>query len=82
MTLASKPILTGVLSARERHYSAAEVAEMWNVSVGTVRRIFQNEPGVLALGEPRPKFGRQRGKVTMRIPQSVLERVHRRLTKV
>jgi hypothetical protein len=66
----------------EKHYSVAEIAEMWGLSPSAVRRIFQNEPGVLALGEPRPKFGRRRGKVTLRIPQSVLERVYRRLSNV
>jgi hypothetical protein len=68
-----------VLRATERHYSVAEIAEMWNLSPSAVRKLFQEEPGVLALGEPRPRFGRRRGKVTLRIPQSVLERVHRRL---
>ena len=65
-------------SATERHYSVAEIAELWNLSPNAVRRLFQEEPGVLAIGEPRPKFGRRRGKVTLRIPQSVLERVYRR----
>jgi hypothetical protein len=67
-----------VSRATERHYSIAEVVEMWNLSPNAVRRLFQHEPGVLTIGEPRPKFGRQRGYVTLRIPQSILERVHRR----
>lgn len=78
MTLASRPILVDVSRATERHYSVVEVAELWNLSPSAVRRLFQNEPGVLAIGEPRPKFGRRRGKVTLRIPQSVFERVYRR----
>jgi len=82
MILAPKPLLTEVSLATERHYSVAEVAEMWNFSPNTVRRIFENEPGVVAIGDPRPKFGRRRGKVTIRIPQTVLERVHRRLSAV
>ncbi len=61
-----------------RHYSVAEIAEMWNLSPNAVRRLFQNEPGVLRIGEPRPKFGRRRGKATLRIPQFVVERVYRR----
>jgi len=76
---ALKPVFTDVSRATERHYSVAEVADLWKLSLGAVRRLFQHEPGVLALGEPRPKFGRRRGYVTLRIPQSVLDRVHRRL---
>jgi hypothetical protein len=72
-----KAALTEVSRATERHYSVSEIAEMWKLSPGAVRKLFQNEPGVLAIGEPRPKFGRQRGYVTLRIPQSVLDRVHR-----
>jgi hypothetical protein len=79
MTVAPNPVLTDVSQATERHYSVAEVAEMWQLSPNAVRKLFQNEPGVLALGEPRPKYGRRRGYVTLRIPQSVLDRVHRRL---
>jgi hypothetical protein len=82
MTLAPKPVLTDVSPATERHYSVAEIAAMWHFSPNAVRKLFQNEPGVLALGEPRPKFGRRRGYVTLRIPQSVLDRVHRRLSVV
>jgi AraC-like DNA-binding protein len=78
MTLASKPVLADVSRATERHYSVAELAELWNLSPSAVRRLFQREPGVLTIGEPRPKYGRRRGKVTLRIPQSVLERVYRR----
>ena len=66
------------LRMAERHYTVSEIAEMWGLSSGAVRKLFQQEPGILAIGEPRPKFGRRRGKVTLRIPQSVLERVYRR----
>jgi len=37
----------------ERHYTVAEVAAMWNLSKGAVRRLFCNEPGVLTAGQPR-----------------------------
>jgi len=73
----TKPILT-LSRATEPHYSVGEVAEMWKLSPSAVRKLFQSEPGVLAIGEPRPKFGRRRGYVTLRIPQSVLDRVYRR----
>jgi hypothetical protein len=73
--------MDGVVSrATERHYSVAEVAELWNLSRDAVRRLFQKEPGVLVIGDARPKYGR-RSYTTLRIPESVLQRVHRRLSK-
>lgn len=63
----------------ERHYSVVEVAAMWNLSDDTVRKIFQNEPGVLILGGQGS--GHARRYTTPRIPESVLQRVHRRMTK-
>lgn len=59
----------------ERHYSVAEVAVLWNLSQDTVRRLFLNEPGVLVLGDLNPR--RSRRYVTLRIPEHILERVHR-----
>jgi hypothetical protein len=64
-----------------RHYSVAEVATMWNLSDEAVRGIFQHEPGVLVLGDHRPR-GRKRRYTTLRIPQFVVERVHKRLSNV
>lgn len=64
----------------ERHYSVAEVAAVWNLSTDAVRKIFQNEPGVLVLGEPAGSSKRRY--TTLRIPESVLQRVHRRLANV
>jgi hypothetical protein len=61
----------------ERHYAVAEIAEMWNLSADKVREIFKNEPGVLVIGEQSPRHKRRY--VTLRIPHSVLERVHLRL---
>jgi hypothetical protein len=68
-------------SAAERHYSPAEIAELWHLSAEEVRRIFSNEPGVLVIGNAKPRYGRRRY-VTLRIPEQVLERVHRRLSNV
>jgi hypothetical protein len=62
----------------ERHYAVAEIAEMWNLSPDKVRELFENEPGVLVLGERSPRHKRRY--VTLRIPHSVLERVHRRMS--
>lgn len=60
--------------AEEKHYTVFEIAEIWGVSHMTIRRLFENEPGVLVFGSPETRYGRKR--TTMRIPHSVLERVH------
>jgi hypothetical protein len=61
----------------ERHYAPADLAKAWGVSAETIRLTFREEPGVLRLQQP------SRGKrsyVLLRIPHSVAERVHRRLS--
>jgi hypothetical protein len=62
----------------ERHYAVAEIAELWNLSPDKVRELFENEPGVLVIGERSPRHKRRY--VTLRVPQKVLERVHHRLS--
>ena len=61
----------------ERHYSPSDLAKAWGVSAETVRQIFREEPGVLKIGKPGTKT--KRGYFTLRIPEEVAERVHRRL---
>lgn len=63
-----------------RHYSPAEIAELWSFSVDSARKIFENEPDVLVLGNQQPRRGK-RSYTTLRIPSFVVERVHRRLSK-
>jgi hypothetical protein len=62
----------------ERHYSPSELAELWGLSSDTIRGLFEDEPGVVTIGERNP--WRKRRYVTLRIPQSVAARVHRRLS--
>lgn len=59
-------------------YTAAEVAALLGVSVWTVYRLFENEPGTLALA--RPEQTHKRGYRSIRIPRAVYERVRHRLT--
>ena len=61
----------------ERHYAVIEVAEMWHLSPDKVREIFQHEPGVLVLRDLSPRHKRRY--LTLRIPHTVLLRVHKRL---
>ncbi len=65
----------------ERHYTPEELADLWNLSPDAVRRIFENEPGVLVLEGDGMRYGKRRYR-TLRIPASVAERVHRRLSVV
>jgi len=65
------------LGVPAKHYSMDELAELWGVSVDSIRRIFRDEPGVLKIGENGPK---RRRHLTLRIPESVVERVHMRLS--
>lgn len=66
-------------AAAERHYSSSDVAALWKLDVQTIRRTFQDEPGVVVLQSPIKKG--KRPYKTIRIPQSVLERVHKRLQR-
>jgi hypothetical protein len=67
-------------TALERCLTVKEVAALWKLSEDTVRRLFQHEPGVLAISQARHR-GKRRY-VTLRIPESVLERMCRRLSLV
>jgi hypothetical protein len=64
--------------ADEKHYTPIEVAKQWGVSPDIVRSVFRDEPGVLKI--ERPGTNAKRCYSTLRIPESVLVRVHTRLT--
>ena len=59
----------------EKHYSVSELAVMWSLSENTIRRMFENEPGVLKWGTTEGRFRRRY--TTLRIPETVVLRVHR-----
>jgi hypothetical protein len=58
--LSRKPVMAETVE--EKHYTAAELAELWHVDESTIRRMFSREPGVLRL------------KRALRIPKSVATR--------
>jgi hypothetical protein len=70
--------LDGSQKAVEQHFQIPYIAKLWNLSEDSVRSLFQGEPGVLTI----VRFGtaKKRKYVSMRIPASVLQRVHRRLS--
>jgi len=73
--------MAGASEFAVRHYSPAEIAELWSLSVDTVRKMFEKEPGVLVIENTLPRRGK-RSYTTLRIPAQVVDRVHRRLTRV
>lgn len=64
------------VSPFERHFTPQELGEIWRLDETTVRRIFQDEPGVLKIGKANRKDGK-RDYVTLRIPESVAARIYR-----
>jgi hypothetical protein len=62
----------------ERHYGPDQIAEELGLSEDSVRRMFENEDGVLIWENPERSSTRRRR--TMKIPQSVYERVYQRLS--
>lgn len=65
-------------TALERHYTIAELAELWNVAHSTVKNLFANEPGVLRFSMPRLMQSKAKPRQSLRIPESVAARVHER----
>lgn len=63
--------------------TCAEIAEAWKISTEAVRKLFDQEEGVLRLGQPSRRIGRKlkRRYMTLRIPVSVFQRVQDRLQK-
>jgi hypothetical protein len=64
----------------ERHYTPKELAALWALDETTIRRLFYDEPGVLKLGKANRRDGK-RDYVSLRIPESVVLRVHRQRSR-
>jgi hypothetical protein len=62
----------------ERHFTPEGLGESWGLSADTVRRLFEKEPGVLVIERQHNRAARRYR--TLRIPESVAARVHRRLS--
>jgi hypothetical protein len=63
--------------ALNQHYTVKQVAKLWAVSEDKVRELFRGDPEVLTFGEPETRF--KRSYINMRIPETALARVHRKL---
>jgi hypothetical protein len=73
-------LTVSVPSLPERHFSTGFLAEWWGFDESTVRRMFQDQPGVLKVGKADRRDGK-RDYVTLRIPESVALRVYRERTQ-
>ena len=58
---------------KQTDFTVAQIASIWQLSTDTIHRLFQDEPGVVTLGNKNPRGKRKR--VTLRIPRAVMERV-------
>lgn len=63
--------------ALERHYTVSELSKRWFFSENTIRRLFFHEPGVIKIARQPTRI--KRGYTSLRIPERVAQRVHRRL---
>jgi hypothetical protein len=68
------------VTALEPHYSVQQVAELWGLCEDAARAIFRSESGVIKIERPKARY--KRAYTTLRIPLSVLQRVHRRMSAV
>jgi hypothetical protein len=62
----------------EPKLTSKEVADKYDLHPSKVRRIFQDEPGVIRIGHPATRTRKQY--YTLRIPLSVVARVFGRMT--
>lgn len=65
-------------ASAQKHYTVSQVAQQWGVSADLIRDVFSSEPGVLRFD--RPATRNKRAYSTLRIPESVLVRVHTHLS--
>jgi hypothetical protein len=63
--------------AAEQHYLVGELSALWGYSPKTIRRLFEGELGVIAVGHDETLH--KRAYLTMSIPVSIADRVHARL---
>jgi hypothetical protein len=73
--MSETPIFTGI----EKHYRYKELRPLTGLSDRSLRRLFEDEPGVVVL--PHAICRKKRKYDTILIPESVVQRVLSRLTR-
>jgi hypothetical protein len=70
-----KPASNGqfIDDGKQENFTVSEIASLWKLSTDTIQGIFEDEPGVVVLGNKSPRAKRKR--LTLRIPRAVVERV-------
>jgi len=72
---AARPIRQAQIDPFERHYTPKELGAIWHLDESTIRRMFQDEPGVLKIGQTGRRG--KRDYVTLRIPASIAAQFYR-----
>ena len=69
--------------ALQQHYTVQQLAKLWGRDECTIRRMFQDEPGVLKVSMPKlvKRRSKRAPKVFLSIPASVAVRVHDRQSR-
>jgi hypothetical protein len=65
------------VAALEKHYSVFEISDLWGLSPGVVRSLFSDRADVIRIGHGERLH--KRAYITLRIPESVVQRVHAEL---
>jgi hypothetical protein len=63
-----------------KHFAARDLATIWGLDETTIRRMFQDEPGVFKIGRQGRRDGK-RDYVTLRIPEAVALRVYEKRSR-
>jgi hypothetical protein len=58
----------------EMHYRISDLVSQWGLGRETLRKLLQNEPGVVKV-----RLGEKKKNTTYYVPQSVAQRVHTKL---
>jgi hypothetical protein len=82
--VSSATLQDGAGSVSERsfgkHLAARDLASIWGLDETTIRRMFQDEPGVFKIGREGRRDGK-RDYVTLRIPEAVALRVYEKRSR-
>lgn len=70
--------IEGGLAVIEKHYTISELCERLKMSFERIRQLVRNEPGVLRIEPATP--AKRRTRLMYRIPESVVQRILRRVT--